>query len=125
MVDQRVAIMKSFGSALATAANYGQGKATAEAAKSKLAAARAGLPKVVNMFPRGTALGDRGVVQSRALSTIFTNRSDFEAKFERLDEGFAALDRALAGGKEATTGAAGTLRATCASCHNRYRAADD
>jgi cytochrome c556 len=126
VVNERVQIMKQFGSALATSWAYMQGKRTAKAARAKIPPALAGAAKLEDLFPRGTALGDRGVKTSRALSTIFKNRSDFEARIEALSPAFAGIDAALARGSKAdTTAAVNAARAMCASCHNKYRAADE
>jgi cytochrome c556 len=126
VVDQRVAAMKTFGAALGAATNHTQGKTTAAAARKNIAAARAQLEGAPKLFPRGTALGDRGVTQSRALSTIFTNRGDFEAKFDALAGRLAALDAALAKtAKAETVKALADTRAACSACHNKYRAPED
>lgn len=126
VVNQRVAAMKTLGAAIGAATNQTQGKTTAAAARKSLAAARAQLEGVPKLFPRGTALGDRGVTQSRALSTIFINRSDFEAKFDALADRLAELDAALAkNAKAETTKALADTRAACSSCHNKYRAPED
>jgi cytochrome c556 len=126
VVDERVRIMKSFGAALGAANNYGQGKATVAEAKAKLAPARASMERIGDLFPRGTALGDRGVTQSRALSTIFTNRSDFADKMEALAEAFATLDGALArNAKAEAASAVGQVRNACNTCHTKYRAPED
>jgi cytochrome c556 len=126
VVNQRVAVMRTFGQAVGTATNAAQGKTTAAAAKAKLSPARAGLARVPGLFPRGTALGDKGVTQSRALSTIFTNRSDFERKFDALDTAFAGLDAALASAsKETISKAVANVRSACTQCHNKYRAAEE
>lgn len=126
VVDQRVAIMKTFGAALGAAANQAQGKTTAAAARKNVAAARTQLEGAAKLFPRGTALGDRGVTQSRALSTIFANRGDFGSKFEALAGRFAQLDAALAKNvKTETSKAVADTRAACSACHNKYRAPED
>jgi cytochrome c556 len=126
VVNQRVTMMKSFGTALGSATNQTQGKTTTADARKNVAAARAQLDAAHNLFPRGTALGDRGVAQSRALSTIFVNRGDFDAKFEALARRFAALDAALAkNAKTETTKALADTRAACTACHNKYRAPED
>jgi cytochrome c556 len=71
-------------------------------------------------------LGDKGVTRSRALSTIFKNRSDFEAKLAASAQTLAALEGALARGSKAdTTGALNRAKAACGSCHDKYRAADE
>jgi cytochrome c556 len=126
VVDERVRAMKSFGGALAATANYAQDKASAAEAKTKLAAARANLERVADLFPKGTALGDKGVTQSRALSTIFTNRGDFEDKLDALGQAFATLDAALAKNtKSETMSALAPTRAACTACHNKYRAPEE
>lgn len=125
VVDQRVAIMKGFASALGASSNVVQGKGTQAAAKARLSAARADVERVVEMFPRGTALGDRGVRQSRTLTTVFANRSDFEAKFDTLSRAFAVLDDALSKSKDATSPALAGAKAACTSCHEKYRAPED
>jgi cytochrome c556 len=126
VIDRREGIMKGFAGALGAAANYTQGKGTAAEAKAKLTSARANAETLATLFPRGTALGDRGVNHSRALSTIFTNRSDFEAKADNLAQAFASLDTALSkGSKDETSKAAAGARNACSQCHNKYRAPED
>jgi cytochrome c556 len=126
VVDQRVAVMKSFAGAIGATANFTQGKASAADARAKLGQARAGIERVGDLFPRGSALGDRGVKQSRALSTIFANRDDFEGKLDTLSEAMGALDEALAkGAKGQATKALAAARAACNACHTRYRAPED
>jgi cytochrome c556 len=126
VVDQRVGLMKKFGAALGATGNYAQGKTTAAAARKTVADARAGAESAAKLFPRGTALGDKGVTQSRALSIIFANRSDFEAKFATLSDRLAALDAALAkNAKTDVTKAMADTRAACSACHNKYRAPED
>lgn len=126
VIDERVAAMKSFVSALGTVTQYTQDKAPVLAAQGKVAIARGKLKAAQSLFPRGTALGDRGVTRSRALSTIFSNRADFDAKFDALAANFAALDAALA--KNAKADAATALAATKKTrlaCHDKYRAPED
>lgn len=126
VVDQRVAIMKSFGGAIGATTSFTQGKATAAVAKTKLGQARANVDRLADLFPRGTALGDRGVRESRALSTIFANRADFEGKIDTLRERLAALDAPVAkGAKPEATKALAAARAACSACHNKYRAPED
>ena len=126
VVDQRVSIMKGFVGSLGASSAFTQGKGDARSAQSKVAAARAGAAKLDGMFPRGTALGDKGVAKSRALSTIFTNRSDFEAKLAASAQTLATLESALARGSKAdTTGALAGAKNACVSCHNKYRTADE
>jgi cytochrome c556 len=126
VVNQRVTIMKSFVGALTLSGNFVQGKGTAAVAQTKVAAALAGVDKLEELFPRGTALGDRGVATSRALSTIFSNRSDFDAKRETLGAALGTLDVALV--KKSKPGADRALadvKSACNACHTRYRAPED
>ena len=126
VVNERVAVMKTFGGALGARINFTQGKATAADAQKKVASASAQVDRVPGLFPRGTALGDRGVTQSRALSTIFINRGDFEGKFDTLGRAFANLEATLAKNAKAdATKAVADTRAACAACHNKYRAPED
>ena len=126
VVNERIAVMKSFAGALGAAGNFAQGKATVEAAKAKLAAARAGAERLGDLVPRGTALGDRGVTTSRALSTIFANRSDFDSKRAALEDALAALDGALAkNSKSEAVKHVAPVKNACAACHARYRAPDE
>jgi len=126
VIDQRVSVMKGFVGALTDASAFVQGKGGAPAARTKVATARAKAEPLADLFPRGTALGDRGVAKSRALSTIFSNRSDFEAKLGASAQTLAALEGALARGSKAdTTGALNKAKAACGSCHDKYRAADE
>jgi cytochrome c556 len=126
VVDQRVAIMKGFVGALTDASAFAQGKGGAPGAQAKVAAARAKVERLSDLFPRGTALGDKGVAKSRALTTIFTNRSDFEAKLAAAGQALGGLDSALMRGSKAdTTAALNVAKGACLACHNKYRAADD
>jgi cytochrome c556 len=126
VIGQRVGIMKGFVDALSASSAFAQGKGGAPAAQAKVATARAGAAKLEGLFPRGTALGDKGVTRSRALSTIFKSRSDFEAKLAASAQTLAALEGALARGSKAdTTGALNRAKAACGSCHDKYRAADE
>ena len=124
VVNERVAIMKSFVGALTASAQYAQGKGTAQDAKTKLTAARTGVDRLQTLFPPGTALGDRGVTQSRALSTIFASRPDFDAKRATLADALAGLDASLA----QKTNAAKQIpivKNACLACHSKYRSADE
>jgi cytochrome c556 len=126
VVDERVAIMKGFAGAIGATTNFTQGKASAAEARARLGKARAGIERVGDLFPRGTALGDRGVKNSRALSTIFNSRDDFDGKLDMLSEALAALDDVLAkNSKPGATKVLATARAACSACHNKYRAAED
>ena len=126
VIDERVAVMKSLGAALAATNAYVQGKGTVPAAETKLAVARKNALRIPQMFPRGTALGDKGVANSRALSTIFTNRNDFDSKANALLTRLDQLQTALsANAKTDTSSALSATKATCASCHDKYRAPDD
>lgn len=126
VVKQRIAIMKSFPGALATAGAFAQGKGTAEAAGAKLAVARTGAERLRDLFPPGTALGDRGVSDSRALSTIFANRADFDAKRTALEDALTGLETALAKkSKVETANLVTSAKSACAACHGRYRTPDE
>jgi cytochrome c556 len=126
LVNERIAIMKGFVAALTASGQFTQDKATAQTAKSKMAAARAGVERLDDLFPKGTALGDRGVKNSRALSTIFANRPDFETKRSNLADTLSVLDAALA--KSSKADAAKTIvqvKNACAACHTRFRSPDE
>lgn len=126
LVNERIAIMKGFVAALTASGQFAQDKPTAPGAKAKVAAARAGVERLDDLFPKGTALGDRGVAQSRALSTIFTNRADFDGKRQALAGALAALDSALS--KNSKADVAKQLqqtKTTCGACHTRYRTPDE
>ncbi|MEQ1865773.1 MAG: cytochrome c [Micropepsaceae bacterium] len=126
LVNERIAIMKGFVAALTATGQFTQDKATAAAAKAKVAASRAGVERLDDLFPKGTALGDRGVKQSRALSTIFANRADFETKRAALADALQALEIALS--KNTKADAARELqqtKSTCGACHTRYRTPDE
>lgn len=126
VVDERVAIMKKFGMALGATGKYTQDKATIAEAKTAVAAARAKVSRVHDLFPRGTALGDKGVVQSRALSKIFANRSDFDDRLDNLSRALAALDGSLTpNGKPQTATTLNAVKGACKSCHDAYRAAEE
>lgn len=126
VIDERVAMMKSFVGALGTSTQYTQDKAPILAAQGKVAIARRKLKAAQSLFPRGTALGDRGVTRSRALSTIFANRDDFDAKFDALAASLAGLDAALAKNAKAdVTAALASTKKTCLACHDKYRAPED
>lgn len=126
LVNERIAVMKGFVAALTASGQFAADKTTATAAKAKVTASRAGAARIGDLFPKGTALGDPGVSNSRALSTIFANRSDFESKGEGLAAALAALEAALASNSKAE--AAKQLQAvksTCGACHSRFRTPDE
>jgi cytochrome c556 len=126
VVDQRVAIMKGFVSALSASGAFASGKGSQADAHTKLSTARSGAESLRSLFPRGTALGDRGVTKSRALSTIFSSRADFDDKLGDTAAAFAALDATVVRGAEADAATAlSKAKATCGSCHNKYRSADE
>lgn len=126
VIDQRVSIMKGFVGALTDASAFTQGKGGAPAARAKVTAARGKVERLADLFPRGTALGDKGVAKSRALTTIFTNRSDFEAKLSAAGQALGGLEGALARGSKAdATAALNVAKNACGACHNKYRAADE
>ena len=126
VINERVAIMKGFGGALAASAAYVQGKGTAQAARAKLGPAMQNTGKLAGLFPRGTAMGDKGAGTSRALSTIFANRPDFEAKIDAAARALGALDALIARGAKAEASAAfDRARSACGACHTKYRAADE
>ena len=125
VIAQRVAIMKGFGGALGASAAFVQGKGGADA-HAKLTTAMANADKLPGLFPRGTALGDKNAGASRALSTIFTNRGDFEAKAAAVGRALGALDALIVRGAKGEAATALTnAKAACGSCHAKYRAADD
>lgn len=126
VINERVAIMKGFGGALGASSAYVQGKGTAQAARAKLGPAMQNTGKLAGLFPRGTAMGDKGAGTSRALSTIFSNRADFEAKIDATARALGALDALVARGAKAEASAAfDRARAACGACHTKYRAADE
>lgn len=125
VIAQRVAIMKGFGGALGASAAFVQGKGGADA-HAKLTAAMASADRLPGLFPRGTALGDKNAGTSRALSTIFTNRADFEAKAAAVGRSLGALDALIVrGAKIEAAKALATTKAACGACHAKYRAADE
>jgi cytochrome c556 len=126
VVNERVAIMKSLGVALAATGAFTQGKGQAADARAKLGIARTNAERIPDMFPRGTALGDKGVARSRALTTIFASRGDFDAQARALQSKLSELESALAKGTKADASAAlAATKVTCSSCHSKYRAADE
>ena len=126
VIDERVAVMKSLGAALAATNAFVQGKGAAPAAQSKLSLARKNAERLAQLFPRGTALGDKGVTSSRALSTIFTNRGDFDKKADALLGKLDQLANGLAtASKSDTLSSLSAAKNACTSCHDKYRAADE
>ena len=126
VVNERVAIMKSLGAALLATAAFTQSKGQPADALAKLSVARKNAERVPDMFPRGTALGDKGVANSRALTTIFANRNDFDNKASTLQARLAELEAAVTKGAKAdATTALASTKAACAACHTKYRAADE
>lgn len=125
VIAQRVAVMKGFGGALGASAAFVQGKGGADA-HAKLTTAMANADKLPGLFPRGTALGDKNAGASRALSTIFANRDDFEAKAAAVGRSLGALDALIVrGAKSEAAKALATTKAACGACHAKYRAADE
>ena len=126
LVDQRVAIMKTFIGGLGASSQFAQGKAPAAAAKAKVNIARSGLERLDDLFVPGTALGDRGVTKSRALTTIFAKNSDFHDKLRELSAAFADIDGALSHeSKNETATAVQRTKTACLSCHSKFRTPDE
>lgn len=126
VVNDRVAVMKSFAGALTTSGQFVQGKATASAAKARVTAAIGGADRLKHLFPRGTALGDKGVSDSRALSTIFATRSDFDGKLADLAQTLARLEPTLTAADKKTAAASlSEVRKACVGCHSKYRTPDE
>lgn len=71
----------------------------------------------------GTAQGE--VEDSRALSAIWENYEDYEAKQAALYDAAVAMQAAAGTDLASLQGAMGGLGQSCGSCHETYRAADE
>lgn len=116
IVDSRVAGMKSLIGSM-----KGASEATDPAViRDHLAKAIAVAKAMPAKFPKGTGIGDAGVTKTRAVQAIWTKPAEFKAA----TDGFvAALEAAsAAAGDAAKFGAAmGSVKKSCASCHDAFR----
>jgi len=116
IVDDRVAGMKSLFGFLKEA----EGATDAAVAKENLAKAIAVAKSIPSKFPKGTGVGDAGVIKTRALQDIWTKPAEFKAA----SDGFVAVLEAAsaAAGDAAKFGAAmGGVKKSCGSCHDAFR----
>lgn len=116
IVDDRVAGMKSLIGSLKGATET----TDAIVARDHLAKAIAVAKAIPSKFPKGTGIGDAGVLKTRAMRDIWTKPEEFKAA----SDGFvAALEGAsAAAGDAAKFGAAmGGVKKSCGSCHDAFR----
>jgi len=116
MVDSRVAGMKSLIGSM-----KGASEATDPAViRDHLAKAIAVAKSMPSKFPKGTGIGDAGVTKTRAVQDIWTKPAEFKAA----TDGFVAVLEvaSAAAGDAAKFGAAmGSVKKSCASCHDAFR----
>jgi cytochrome c556 len=125
IVDERVAIMKSYVNTLIQSGKVVGGNGTVAEALDRVAAARAASANLSRLFPRGTAPGDAGVVGTRALPPVWADPTDFAAKAQSLETAWAGLEAALrANSVEQTKAAIDPVKKACLACHATYRAPD-
>lgn len=119
-VEDREALMKSFGASLGQLAPMAKGEkpfdAAAVAAALETLNANAAKFDVAALFPAGSGAG------TDALPAIWDNMADFQARVDKMKADVSAL-AANPPADQAKLGAAlGTIGGNCASCHEAYRA---
>ena len=117
VVDERIAGMKTMGGNLKAT---GQAATTAEA-KTKIAAAIAFAESIPSRFPKGTGIGDAGVIKTRALQDIWAKPAEFKAANDALVAALKGVDAALGGDKAKLDAAFGAIGQSCGGCHKPFR----
>lgn len=115
-VDQRVSGMKSLIGLMRTATSA----TDPAAAKESLTKAIAYAKSIPGQFPKGTGIGDPGILKTRAKQEIWSKPAAFKTEAD----GFVAALQAAhdAAGDAATYGAAmDAVRKSCSSCHDGFR----
>lgn len=116
VVDQRVAGMKSLIGHMRTATGGNDPAVTREALAKAIAYAKS----IPGLFPKGTGIGDAGILKTRAKQDIWTNAALFKSEADgflaALEAAHAAADDA---GKYKT--AMDAVRKSCSSCHDAFR----
>lgn len=119
-VEDREALMKSFGGSLGQLAPMAKGEkpfdAAAVAAALDALNANAAKFDVAALFPAGSGAG------TEALPAIWDNLADFQARVDKFKADISSL-AANPPADQAKLGAAlGTIGGNCGSCHETYRA---
>lgn len=122
--DARQGHMKAFGEALRTLGGMAQGQVAYDAAAAREAAdallANAASPDWAVMWPQGSAQGE--IADSAALPAIWENMADFQAKHQALVDAATAMQAAAGTDLASLQAALGPVGASCAGCHQVYRA---
>jgi cytochrome c556 len=120
-IDQRQARMKSLGAATKTLSTFAKGDATAVDAR-KAGAILAAAGNMDRWWPRGTA---KGVGDSKASPTIWTDGRKFASEVAKYRQASAAMNKAALTGDRAQVAAAlPDLGASCKSCHTAFQLKD-
>ena len=116
IIDERVAGMKGLAGNLKGASEA----ATPADAKAKVAAAIKFAESIPSLFPKGTGVGDTGVMKTRALQEIWKKPAEFKAAADALVAALKAADTAV-GDKPKLDAAFGEIRKGCGGCHTPFR----
>jgi cytochrome c556 len=118
IIDARVDNMKKLGATIKSVSLA----ATTGEAKAKLREAIAISQNIVASFPKGTGIGDPGVVKTRALQEIWAKPAEFKAAGDALTNILRNIDVALDSGDKAKVDAAfGEVGKGCGGCHKVFR----
>lgn len=116
IVDARIAGMKGLVANLTAVSKA----ATSDEAKANLASARKFAETIPAIFPKGTGIGDVGVMKSRALQDIWAKPAEFKASADALVAALKAAEAAV-GDKAKLDAAFGEVKKSCGGCHTPFR----
>src|SRR4051812_2360969 len=121
IVTDRQETMKQQGWEMVAVRNYFQGKGDEAAATAAIEALNKSLPKVPDLFPPGTGIGEVSA-KTRAKPEIWKEHDKFLAADKTVIGQIAQLDAAVKGGDKAKMEAVFKEIDFCSSCHNTFRA---
>ena len=117
-IKERQQAMKDVGGAMQNLGAIAKREAPFDAGvvKSNAGTIAEALKKAAALFPEGS---DRGDVESWSMPEIWSNRTDFDRKFETAETAAVALQSV--GVESALLPALGELGNACKACHQSYR----
>jgi len=122
IADGREATMKKLAATFKAAADPA---ATQTDARAKLSDAIKIAESIPSLFPKGSGIGDPGIMHSRALQDIWAKPKEFKAAADALVTALKAADAAVASGDKAQAGPAfGGVGRACKTCHDAFRGPD-
>ena len=121
-VEDRQALMKSFGADNKAIADYSKGAGDKDKAQAGIADMLAKADRIDSLFPAGTSSADFPG-KSKAKPEIWTDHAGFLKDIAALKDAETKLSDAIKTGTPAdvTTAMAPVGRTGCGACHNTYR----